>query len=375
MRLTSTLALAAALMALTSCAEARQAAAVLTDFSELDRTVRASCEAGEHTGAVVLAIGGEVAYSHLCGEDVTAESRFKLLTSSQLITALAVMRLVEQDVLALDAPVERYVTDLPRGWRGVTIRQLLGQTSGVHDHTNLLRSLYGTEKAPDHASAMRLLFQEPDVAVETPNRRPGEAYRMNRFGFDLLAHAAERATGEPFAALLQRLVFEPAGMKDATVETAVKGRDGLVPAADARLAPGWTDERGPKRKTVAPVFAQLGSAAVYATTADLIALDRALAENRVVEARSWTRMLEDTTLIHPSNPEAVYGLGVMVEPRLGLESHGHNGGIDGYISSFRRFPAQDAVIVGLFNSGWSGSRWIEEAAARALTPPEGEPVS
>lgn len=354
------LAIAITLLATSLPAEVR---AQVRDFSAFDQDVKAQCASGEFGGLIVVAVAGRPAYSHACGDDFAPDARFKIFSTSKLLTALAVMKLVEEGRMALDAPVADYLPDLPTGWSGVTVRHLLNHTSGLGDHTNELMDHFG----PDHATAMRALLKQPDVIETTPAQTPGDHWRYNNFGYELLADAAAHVVGESFDSVLVHRVLEPAGMKDAVVELGGRGPDGLASVPDPRLAPGWNrEDDGKREEALSYSFVQLGAGAIHASMADMIALDRAIAEGRVVERETWAMMIGERVATSAANPGAFYGLGVMVAARQGLPSHGHTGGINGYISTFRRFPEQDAVVIALSNTGWAGTRWIEDGAAAAL---------
>lgn len=340
------------------------------DFTAFDKAVKAQCASGEFGGIVTVAVAGEPVYSHSCGGPFAPNARFKIFSISKLLTALAVMKLVEEGRMSLDAPVVTYVPDLPPLWRAVTVRQLLTHTSGIHDHSDEFMENFRT----DHASAMRGFLKRRDVRKATPRRGPGSGYRYNNFGYELLADAAARVSGESFDKVLTRRVLRPAGMKDAVVELGQgKGwrkSETFISVPDPRLVKGWNREFDGKRdQTVEAVsysFIQLGAGAIHASMADMLALDRAIADNRVVSARTWSMMLDQKIAMSAANPGAFYGLGVMVGDREGLPSHGHTGGVNGYISTFRRFPTRDGVVIALSNTGWAGTRWIETGAAAAL---------
>ena len=360
MRQITLLAFAAALIAAPAVAQTAPPPAVAAFERELDTR----CTAGEFTGVAMLVIDGAPVASRTCGQ-VQPHARFRLLSSTKLVSALAIMKLVEEGRLSLDAPIARYIPDLPPGWRAVTVRHLLHQTSGVHNHANELSDLFRS----DRNDALRRLLKQREIRKDTPNQPPGR-YRLNDFGYELLVDAAERATGQSWARILQTRVFDPAGMTGARLDTAVRQRRAMVAAPDPVLAPGWNEDQNGARVPAAPrAFALPGSHGVIVTAADLIALDRALAQGRVVRPETWAAMIADPVPLNASNPGAYMGLGVMVGERDGLASHGMNGGLDGYVSVFRRFPDQDAVVIGLFNSGWAGSRWLEDAAATALATP------
>src|SRR5690606_36232356 len=95
--------------------------------------------------------------------------------------------------------------------------------------------------------------------------------------------------------------------------------------------------------------------------------DRALREGKIVSDASWRAMVEQGRPNAPAIPSARYGLGVMTVEKSGLAIHGHTGGTNGYISTFRRVPARDAAIFALSNYGWAENKWIEDGAVAALT--------
>ena len=62
---------------------------------------------------------------------VTNETLFPINSATKSLTGVAMMQLAEAGLLDLDAPVSRYLADLPKAWRGVRVRQLLAHTSGL----------------------------------------------------------------------------------------------------------------------------------------------------------------------------------------------------------------------------------------------------
>lgn len=116
-------------------------------------------------------------------------------------TTAAVMRLVDEGRVALDAPVARY---LPRfsggGKERVRVRQLLDHTSGLPSYVEFFR----LSRTRD--SAITLLYR-------TPLRRPaGAAAEYSDLNFLLLGMLVETVSGEPLEQFVTRAVLEPVGM-------------------------------------------------------------------------------------------------------------------------------------------------------------------
>jgi CubicO group peptidase (beta-lactamase class C family) len=69
------------------------------------------------------------------GRGVTPQTPFKIGSTSKSFTALAIMQLVEDGKVELDAPVQRYIPWFrvadPEASKHITVRHLLNQTSGI----------------------------------------------------------------------------------------------------------------------------------------------------------------------------------------------------------------------------------------------------
>lgn len=164
--------------------------------------VQAQLARGAFPGAaVVVGRGPEIATARGLGRVAwneapvdPARTRYDLASLTKVVaTTSAVMLLVEDGRMDLDAPVSRY---LP-AFRGtnksrVTVRHLLTHTSGL--------PAGGSATSLGRILATRLVS------------RPGARVRYSDLGMIVLWEAAERAAGEPLPALLERRVWTPLGM-------------------------------------------------------------------------------------------------------------------------------------------------------------------
>jgi len=129
------------------------------------------------------------------------ETVYDLASLTKVIaTTAAVMLMVEDGSMELDAPISRYLPEFTGGARGrVTVRHLLTHTSG-------LPAGVGLPAATPEATLRRL--------IATPLRwQPGERVVYSDVGPVVLMAAVERVSGESAADLLSRRVFGPLGMK------------------------------------------------------------------------------------------------------------------------------------------------------------------
>ncbi|MDF7773943.1 serine hydrolase [Sphingomonas sp. AOB5] len=136
------------------------------------------------------------------GRAVTADDPVRIASISKLVVAIAVLRLVEQGQLNLDADVSKQL-----GWRlrnpafpdkPITLRLLLSHQSSLTDRIDYVLPL---------DADMRGLLSDPKAWDE--KHAPGTFFRYTNFNFPVIAAVMERATGERFDRLMDRLVIRP----------------------------------------------------------------------------------------------------------------------------------------------------------------------
>lgn len=154
--------------------------------------------------AVAVVDAGGVRYLRTFGDCPDADAPFIVGSLSKSFTAAAVMQLVEQGAVDLDAPASRYAPgyDVPDE---VTVRSLLNQTSG---------------------------FGAYDSLSEAADGELGEtfgAFSYANANYDLLGRVVEGASGEDYARYLDEHVLEPLGMASTTADPARAEALGMVP--------------------------------------------------------------------------------------------------------------------------------------------------
>jgi CubicO group peptidase (beta-lactamase class C family) len=158
------------------------------------------------------------------GRKITADDPVRIASISKLVTTLGVMRLVEAGKLDLDADVSELL-----GWRlrnpafpqtPITLRLLLSHRSSLTDSAGYWQTPLGGK--------LRDIVENPRAWDTT--HAPGTWFRYTNLNFPLVAQIMERATGERFDKLMQRLVLQPLGIdgcfnwalcRDATAARAV----------------------------------------------------------------------------------------------------------------------------------------------------------
>ncbi len=141
---------------------------------------------------------------------VRTNSAFQLASLTKQFTAAAIMLLVEEGKVRLDAPISTYIENTPASWSDVTVRHLLTHTSGITpgaivrvDGTPLLDIT--AARALDFVSKPPLMF------------RPGEGAFYSDTGYFLLGLIIQKASGQPYHDFVQKRIFDALRMTDSTM--------------------------------------------------------------------------------------------------------------------------------------------------------------
>lgn len=163
--------------------------------------------------SVAIATGGQVRFAKGFGfadleNNVAAKATTLFRTGSiaKPLTATAVMQLVEQGKLDLDAPIQKYCRAFPDKPWTVTARQLLGHLGGVRHYKGGRKESYGVELFPTITDSLRIFKDEPLL------HEPGTKFEYTTYGYSVLGCAIEGASGKSYRDYMQERVFKPAGM-------------------------------------------------------------------------------------------------------------------------------------------------------------------
>jgi len=147
----------------------------------------------------------------------TLETRFAIASATKGATALVVVSLIVDEILALETAARSLLgRDLPLIDDAVTVGHLLAHRSGIGDYLDE----DAMESIADYVMPVpvhHLDSAEASLAVLDGHPQsfpPGERFRYNNGAFVVLALLAERAAGVPYAELVRARVTEPAGMAD-----------------------------------------------------------------------------------------------------------------------------------------------------------------
>lgn len=290
---------------------------------------------------------------------VTPETLFPVSSITKTFTGVAVMRLVERGLIALDHPVSRYVPSLrlrdPRA-EGITVRHLLTHTSGLPDCDPL--AIWDDPQRDDDALERYVRGLDPPTLLAAP----GERRVYSSDGFEVLGALVARVTGEGFERHMERGLLAPLGMHASRL---------TAPPGDPRTrAEGHVVGRAGD-VVAAPVYPWSRSHAASGT----------LFSNAKEMAR-WVRMLlgrgeldgatalESDTLegmwepVIPweQDPSSAQGLVFRVYQHRGHRAVGHGGWDIGFRAGMTVLPDAGIGAVVLCNFHWAATLQLVHAA-------------
>jgi D-alanyl-D-alanine carboxypeptidase len=181
------------------------------------------------------------------GEEPRVRDAMRVASVAKAYSGATALALVSRGVLSLDERVGALLPDQPAAWRRVTLRQLLGHTSGIPDFSTSPRfqkAVLASLQDPPPPEDLLGYLQDP--TLEFP---PGTRYRYSNSDNILAALMVQAATGRPYADVLQAVVLDPAGLTrtslpvgSALPEPYLHGYDVSAPPPEdvsTLLAAGW----------------------------------------------------------------------------------------------------------------------------------------
>jgi CubicO group peptidase (beta-lactamase class C family) len=274
---------------------------------------------------------------------VKPETLFQTGSVGKQFAATAVMMLVEENKIALDDKLSKYLPGTPAKWRNVTIRNLLTHTSGIADYG-------GEEDSKPTVISLRQDYTEDELLKRFEllpmNFAPGTSWSYSNTGYVLLGFVIHKVTGEFYGDFLHQRIFQPLGMTDTRIISEadiIKNR-----ASGYELVNGEIKNQ----KWVAPSLNTTADGALYTNVLDMAKWDAALYTDKLLKRASFDQMWTPVTL-HPVKPGAPtsypYGFGWDVTAANGHRLLEHGGAWQGFTMQISRYVDDRLTVIVLTN--------------------------
>lgn len=360
------------------CASDEEAADGAHLEAGLDSLVNHYVEANEDIhSAVLLVEGPDFRWAGAAGladpetgSPMRTDDQFYLASTAKMMTATAVMQLVEAGKVNLDDPIINYLPeDLVTGLHvieghdygsEITVRQLLNHTSGIADN-------WADDAFIELIVADPEKLWEPEETIEYVKKNcpahfpPGEGWRYSDINYNLLGLIIEKETGQTLSAALRDSLFEPLGMTHTHRHFAEEER----PAEAGRPTSRWYREDLPCNE-IRALSADWGGGGLYSTAGDLSLFLHAFVKDEIFRRPSAkAEMLQWTDAM----PGVGYGLGIIrldmdritedLPPGMKLGTvWGHQGASSAFMYYW---PERDIYLIGTLNQMRREGEMVGEA--------------
>lgn len=278
-----------------------------------------------------------IGYSNLEHEiKIDKKTRFNIASNAKQFTALCILRLIEEDKLALNDDIRKYLPTLYKNIENkISIANLLTHTSGIRDVYGLwaLKGKDWYELFIDNDDAIELLQSQTAL-----NFDPSTEYLYSNSNYILLTEIIERITDTKFKDF-SKSIFEELGMENSSFLTNYMA---VIPNK-ARPYGNWNGWRE------YPVVTELnGDGGLYTTLEDQLRWEQIIQQNN-------SKILS-TSIINQSQSTLEnidfenYGYGLMFGKYEGLNYTYHDGSTGAYKATFFRFSDKNLSIVIMSNN-------------------------
>jgi serine beta-lactamase-like protein LACTB len=268
----------------------------------------------------------------------TADTVYRVGSVSKLFTDVAVMQLVEQGKLDLDAPVKSYYGGFAPKYgpneKTITLRMLMAHRSGL-----IREPPVGNYFDPDEPTLMKSIFSINGLPTVYP---PGERLKYSNAAIGLVGYVLQKRVGEKFEPYVQRTVLNELGMTGSSFEPTPAVKKNL---ADAVM---WSYHG---REFPAPTF-ELGTApagCMYSSVNELAKFASCLFAGGKANGK---QILKPETIREMFRPQFAgkgeksgFGLGFHLSELDGRTRVGHGGAIYGFATDFAALPEEKLGVI------------------------------
>jgi CubicO group peptidase (beta-lactamase class C family) len=278
-----------------------------------------------------------------------ASTLFRAGSISKLITAIAVLQLVEQGKLAIDRPIASYLDfRLPTRYaEPVTLRHLLTHTAGFEE----------VGKGIFVADPARLLTLSRYVRERAPVQihRPGQRAAYSNYGVALAGYIVERAAQMSFDRYVRERILSPLKMRNASFSQP------LETTLRSAMSKGYADGEVRPFELVNPSPA----GALSASPLDLGYLAAALLERdpALLAPAIWTMMLSRQAA--GATRADAQGLAAYQSTFANVTAWGHGGDTGFFHSTLLIFPKHNLALIVVQNTR-GGSRLLTDVVSQTF---------
>ena len=292
-------------------------------------------------GGFLVAKDGQIIYEKYEGYSnlrkkklITSSTPLHLASVSKVLTATAVLKLVNAKRIGLDQKVNTILKKFP--YPDVTVRTLLNHRSGIRNYAYFTdnKAIWNRHNILTNQDILNILAtQKIGLEFKTNTR-----FSYCNTNYAMLALIIEKVCQLPYKEAMKEIVFEPLGMKNTFVFDYKQDKDTVAPSYKGNGVEIGKDF----------LDAVYGDKNIYSTPRDLLKLDRARNSPAFLEPELLCQVYKGYSNEHKGTKN--YGLGLrMINWETGQNFYFHNGWWHGNTSAYVTLVKEHVTIIDLSN--------------------------
>ena len=291
-------------------------------------------------GAILVAKNGRIVFERYrgmseinTGVPIDSTISFHLASVSKTFTAMAILKLWENNLLQIDSPAVNYIPKLP--YSKITIKNLLSHRSGLTNYVHFVESLkWNSNTNLTNKDLLELIISNKEKIKVGKN---DSYFEYSNTNYALLALIIEEVSKDTYASFLQKTFFDPIGMKNTFVFS--------MEMKENVLASFKFNNRKEQFTFLDAVY---GDKNVYSTVRDMLKWDLAINDGTMFKKETLEAAFQGYS--YEKKGLKNYGLGWrLYELPSGKKIIYHNGWWHGNNTVFSKFPADSTTIIVLGN--------------------------
>jgi len=268
------------------------------------------------------------------GTEITASTPLHIASVSKVITATAILELIDAGKIKLDQNVNTILTNFP--YDKITVKTLLNHRSGLRNYAYYVddKSVWSKSDILTNQDILDLFIKHETPLDFVTDRK----FAYCNTNYAMLALIIEKVTGLSYADAMQQMIFNPLGMKDTYVFDYEKDRQKSVPSYKGNHVEIGLDH----------LDAVYGDKNIYSTPRDLLKFDMARYSPDFLNPKLIKKAYVGYSYEHKG--EKNYGLGIrMIDWVTGQHFYFHNGWWHGNTAAYVNLKKEKVMIIALSN--------------------------
>ena len=289
----------------------------------------------------LVAKDGQIIYENYSGfgdvrkkTPITSETPIHIASVSKVLTATAVLKLINAGKIELDQKVASLLKGFP--YPEVTIKNLLSHRSGMRNYAYFTddRKIWDNHKIMSNQDILNIMIKKKIGLESKTNTR----FQYCNTNYAMLALIIEKVTGKSYPEAMKSMIFDPLGMKHTFVFDYKKDKTVITPSyrvGGMQIAFDFLD-------------AIYGDKNIFSTPQDLLLFDMATNSKYFLNPELRNQIYKGYSNEHKGQKN--YGLGIrMINFETGQNFYFHNGWWHGNMSSYVTLKKENVTIIALTN--------------------------